>query len=229
MAARIAAPERFPEVDARTLRDWMPLFWRQPSPRIIAVALAAAIAGRAAVGGHRAVNLVVIVALVALQPFTEWLLHVFLLHFRPRQVGGRTVDLFVARKHRAHHRDPQHIGLVFVALPALIGLIVVFALLTALVLRNLELWLTAQVTGMVLLLLYEWTHYLIHTAFAPRTRLYRYVWRAHRLHHFKNEHYWFGITNHLADHVLRTFPEKNAVPTSPTARNLHGELTLGAG
>jgi hypothetical protein len=222
-------PERFPDVDASTLRQWAALFWRQSSPRIIVVALCAALAGRAAVGGYRASDLVVIVALIALQPFTEWLLHVFLLHFRPRQVKGRTIDPFVSRKHRAHHRDPQHIGLVFVALPALLGLIVVFALLTGLLLRNLELWLTALVTGMSLLLLYEWTHYLIHTAYAPRTALYRYVWRAHRLHHYKNEHYWFGITNHLADHVLRTFPDKAVVPTSPTARNLHGELTLGVG
>jgi hypothetical protein len=222
-------PERFPEVHASTLREWAALFGRQTSPRIIVVALAAAVVGRVLAGGYHPADLLVVVVLVAIQPFTEWLLHVFLLHFRPRAVRGRTIDLYVSRKHRAHHRDPLHIGLVFVALPALIGLIVVFGLITALVLRNLELWLTAQVTGMSLLLLYEWTHYLIHTAYAPRTRLYRYVWRAHRLHHYKNEHYWFGITNHLADHVLRTFPDKAGVPTSPTARNLHGELTLGVG
>jgi sterol desaturase/sphingolipid hydroxylase (fatty acid hydroxylase superfamily) len=46
------------------------------------------------------------------------------------------------------------------------------------------------------------------------------VWRAHRNHHYRNEHYWFGVTVHLADHLLGTFPEKTAVDASPTARTL---------
>ncbi|HMC69660.1 MAG TPA: fatty acid hydroxylase family protein, partial [Mycobacteriales bacterium] len=67
---------------------------------------------------------------------------------------------------------------------------------------------------------YEWTHFLIHSTYVPRSRYYRYIWRAHRLHHYKNEKYWFGVTVHLADHVLRTFPQRDAVETSPTARTL---------
>jgi len=71
-----------------------------------------------------------------------------------------------------------------------------------------------------MLLTYEWTHFLIHSTYVPRSRYYRYIWRAHRLHHYKNEKYWFGVTVHLADHVLRTFPQRDAVETSPTARTL---------
>ena len=44
--------------------------------------------------------------------------------------------------------------------------------------------------------------------------------RAHRLHHFRNERYWFGVTMHLADHVLSTYPGKLDVELSPTARTL---------
>ena len=51
-------------------------------------------------------------------------------------------------------------------------------------------------------------------------RLFRAIWRAHRLHHFKNEEYWFGVTNPAADMVLRTYPDPGTVPTSPTARDL---------
>lgn len=40
------------------------------------------------------------------------------------------------------------------------------------------------------------------------------------LHHFRNERYWFGITTHLADHVLGTFPAKEAVPVSSTCGTL---------
>ena len=40
------------------------------------------------------------------------------------------------------------------------------------------------------------------------------------LHHFKSEHYWFGVTNPVGDLVLRTYPDQAGVPTSPTARTL---------
>ena len=41
---------------------------------------------------------------------------------------------------------------------------------------------------------YEWTHYLVHSDYRPQSRWYRSVWRNHRLHHYKNEHYWFTVT-----------------------------------
>ena len=69
---------------------------------------------------------------------------------------------------------------------------------------------------------YEWIHYLVHTNHRPRGRAYRYMWRAHRLHHYKNEKYWMGVTMHAADHVLGTFPQKSDVETSATARELLG-------
>ncbi|MDT4999782.1 MAG: hypothetical protein QOK12_1887, partial [Mycobacterium sp.] len=69
---------------------------------------------------------------------------------------------------------------------------------------------------------YEWTHFLIHTAHRPGSRVYRSVWQTHRLHHFKNEHYWFTVTSSgTADRVLRTYPDGATVATSPTAKNLH--------
>ncbi len=50
---------------------------------------------------------------------------------------------------------------------------------------------------------YEWTHYLIHTDYKPKTRVYRAIWRNHRNHHYKNEHYWFTVTSSgTADRVL---------------------------
>jgi sterol desaturase/sphingolipid hydroxylase (fatty acid hydroxylase superfamily) len=76
------------------------------------------------------------------------------------------------------------------------------------------------VTSIVMLFVYEWTHFLIHSTYRPHTALYRGVWRAHRLHHFRNERYWFGVTTHLGDRVLQTYPAKDAVPLSTTARTL---------
>jgi sterol desaturase/sphingolipid hydroxylase (fatty acid hydroxylase superfamily) len=67
---------------------------------------------------------------------------------------------------------------------------------------------------------YEWCHFLIHTPYRPRSRYYRNIWRSHRLHHFKNEHFWFGVSSDAADRVLGTSPEQSGVPKSETVRTL---------
>ena len=59
----------------------------------------------------------------------------------------------------------------------------------------------------VVLLVYEWTHYVIHSDYTPRTRAYKAIWRNHRLHHYKNEHYWFSVTTSgTSDRLLGTLP-----------------------
>ncbi len=204
----------------KDLGTWGRLFWRYPSPRIIGAALLASIIARIFVGGWSLMDIVAGGVVIALQPFTEWLLHVIVLHFKPRPVGRVTVDLYIAKKHRAHHVDPSDIGLTFVQIPALLALIVVYFVAVAAGYRDWHLALTACVSGYSMLLIYEWMHYLIHSTYVPKSRMYRTIYRAHRLHHFKNEHYWFGVTNPIGDMVLRTYPDKTKVTTSETARTL---------
>ena len=71
-----------------------------------------------------------------------------------------------------------------------------------------------------MLLTYEWTHYLVHAPYRAKTQFFRKRSRNHRLHHFKNEHYWFGVTMKLGDKVLGTYPDERNVELSPTARTL---------
>jgi hypothetical protein len=207
------------ETQALTLTGATRTFGSWRSPQLIVAVLVAAVAGRVVAARWSWWDLLLPAIILAAQPFTEWLIHVFLLHFKPRQVGTRTVDPLVARKHRAHHADPKDVGLVFVPMPALLLLV---GGLAAVLLPTLPLALalSALVAAYAMLLAYEWTHFLIHSSYRPRHRVYRYVWRAHRNHHFRNEHYWFGVTMHLADHVLGTFPDRAAVALSPTARTL---------
>jgi hypothetical protein len=207
-------------VEASTLRTELRTFARHPSPRFIAAVLAVVVAGRVIVGGWAWADLLVAAVILGLEPFTEWVIHVFVLHAKPKRVLGRDVDLFVARKHRRHHADPRDVDLVFVPMQVIgPGLIAVVALVVLLA-PDRGLGLTGLVTGVGMLLTYEWTHYLIHTRYRPRGRYYRSIHRAHRLHHFRNERYWFGVTINVGDHVLGTFPAKDAVPVSPTARTL---------
>ena len=195
-------------------------FFEFANPRIIAPVWAAVLVARLAVGRWTWWDAVAAGIVLAIQPFTEWTLHVFLLHFKPKVVLGRRIDPVVSRKHRAHHADPWDEKLRFILMPGLIVLLSLAAVLPWVIASNKPIGLTVALTMTSVLFNYEWIHYLVHSRYVPRTRAYRYVWRSHRLHHFKNEHYWFGVTMHAGDWLLGTAPSKDAVPTSTTVRTL---------
>ena len=203
-----------------SLREAFARFMRFRSPRLLVPAALAALATRLGLRGWRRRDVGIATAILAVEPFTEWIIHVGLLHFRPRDVAGRRIDPLVARKHREHHADPKDAELIFIPMEVLRLSIPASLVGWFLGERNVRTAMTGVATSLAMLTAYEWTHYLIHSEYRPRHRPYRGIWRAHRLHHFRNEHYWFGVTMHGADRVLRTFPERDAVPVSPTARTL---------
>ena len=99
---------------------------------------------------------------------------------------------------------------------SLIGALVSAGAIALLLFPRTALGLSFLVTILAFGLAYEWTHYLVHTDYRPKRALYRAIWRNHRLHHFKNEHYWFAVTTPgTADRVLRTYPIR---PRSPPRR-----------
>lgn len=205
-------------------------FWRHPTPWMILTLVVGAAGARIVVGGLALRDLWAPLVLALLFPFVEWVIHVFILHWRPRKLGRVTVDTLVARDHRRHHANPREIDLVFIptpTLPWLIAAIVALPLgIGALVGAPVSATLSFIVVESLILMGYEWTHYLVHTDYKPRHRFYKAVWRNHRLHHFKNEHYWFSVTTSgTSDRVLGTYPDPATVETSPTAKNLHGSVS----
>ncbi|MHB1535519.1 MAG: sterol desaturase family protein [Acidimicrobiales bacterium] len=212
-----------PGRDPLTLRAAFEEFVEHPSPRVLLPATATVVASRILLGQWRRRDLAIAAGILGAEPLTEWLIHVYLLHFKPRDVAGRRIDPSFARKHRMHHADPKDIDLVFVPMPVVYFALVASAAGWLVGERRLRSALTGVATSYAMLTSYEWTHYLIHTTYWPRRRLYRELWRAHRLHHYRNENYWFGVTMHGADRMFRTYPEKEAVPLSPTARTLGGD------
>lgn len=188
-------------------------FVRHPIPRLLGAQAAALLALRLASGGWTRTDSLVAAVLVGLQPFTEWVIHVVVLHC---PADGRLRDRLAGASHRRHHEDPRDLRFQFIHRRALYGGMVFGAVLLA-VLRS-----PAAVTGLLtatgLTLLYEWVHFLIHTDYAPRHELYRRLHRVHRLHHFRNERYWLGVTARTGDRVLGTNPRKEDVEISPTAR-----------
>lgn len=203
-------------------------FWRYPSPWIISGYLAASLVARVVVGGWSWLDLLAPLVFLAVFPVVEWLIHVFILHWRPRTVAGVEVDTLLARDHRRHHADPRDVPLVFVPWRALLWVVALPGLAIPLgagarLGAELSVTLSFVLTLAVVLLTYEWTHYVIHSDYRPRTRAYKAIWRNHRLHHYKSEHYWFSVTTSgTSDRLLGTYPDPASVPTSPTAKDLHG-------
>ncbi len=162
------------------------------------------------------------VALVALFPVIEWVIHVVILHWRPRRLGSVPVDSLLARKHREHHADPRVLPLVFIPWQVELWLLPAYVVIAVLVFPSLAAGATFLVAVGALMFGYEWVHYLVHSDYRPRTRAFRAVWRNHRLHHYKNEHYWFTVTTAgTADRLFGTCPDTASVQTSKTVRDLY--------
>ena len=111
-----------------TLGDCFRAFLSRPSPWIIGAALATAGAARVAAGHWSWRDPLIAVALVAAQPFTEWAIHVYLLHSRPIRIGGRRFDLPAAREHREHHETPADLDGVLIPTPVILVAVALIAL-----------------------------------------------------------------------------------------------------
>ena len=208
-----------PAARVRTLPEAARVFLRHFSPWLLIATAAVELTALVAHGRWHWGQLVVVAALVAAQPFVEWLVHVLVLHARPWRVGPLTIDLYQARKHRAHHAAPRDLDILFIPLRGhLAGAVVVAGVCVLLPDAATRLALVVAVTASSLA--YEWVHFLIHTDHKPQTALYRRLYTGHRLHHYRNENYWFGVSRRFGDTVLRTDPAKEDVPLSPTCLTL---------
>jgi sterol desaturase/sphingolipid hydroxylase (fatty acid hydroxylase superfamily) len=207
--------------DSQSLRVHVGLFTTFTSARVIVAYLLATVAVRLTLGPFQWRELIGPAIILLLEPFVEWTIHVVLLHFKPRPILGKHRDPCVARKHRAHHAAPREVGLVLLPTRVPVLALPIAALVTVVLGRDdPRAAATTLAFGYLMLLTYEWTHFLIHSKYRPRRWYYRTIWRNHRNHHFRNENYWFGVTMDIGDRVLRTAPAKDAVPLSPTARTV---------
>lgn len=184
----LAADERRITGARRTsvsLGDALAAFARHPSPWMVGGTLAVALAARPVVGEYRWTDAAVPLALVAAFPLTEWVVHVFVLRWRPRRMGPVELDSLLARKQREHHADPRDIPLEFIPwqvlawlLPAYVGVALLAFPRTGLGLTFLASVAAALGAGLRVDALP-----LVHSDYRPRSRAYRAAWRNHRLHH----------------------------------------------
>jgi hypothetical protein len=198
------------------------------SPRVIATFVGAAAAVRIWYWSWGWGDLIVAATTLVLVGVFEWVVHLFLLH--APEDSFRMTKLRTGTGHRAHHKDPTgmvHLLLntnesgLFAAMFGVFTALWVPAFMWLLGFQMLGPYLTGYMLALIGLLHYEWTHLLVHTRYHPKTKYYKRLARNHRLHHFRNEHNWLGVTSNVGDRLLRTYPKhKTDVPLSETARTL---------
>lgn len=213
-------PMRPPDTLPRDAAGALKLFWSHPSPRLIAAFALLFGAWRVALGDFGWVDAAIALAILACFPVNEWLIHMIMLHYKPRTLFGRHIDFYLPITHRRHHADPWNLKWVFIPrhVHALV-LPVVGLLLWAL--WPWKAWVLSGVTVYLLLgLHYEWVHYLSHIPWCPNLSYYQRRVREHRYHHFRNENYWWGVSMGLGDRLFGTAPKVEDVGRSGTTATL---------
>ncbi|WP_239308414.1 MULTISPECIES: sterol desaturase family protein [unclassified Frankia] len=189
-------------------------FVRHPRPPVLLGTVGSLVAVRLARGRFGRGDALIAVSMMAAQPFVEWAVHREILHAEPISPIGRVFYQAAGWGHEQHHRDPTNMDTMFVRPQEVLA--GGTAALAAAVHGSPQAA-TAALCAAMGLLVYDWTHFLIHSGYQPRSRMYRRLWRNHRLHHFRNERYWLGVTSRIGDIVLGTNPPRDMVPISATA------------
>lgn len=213
-------PMRPPDTLPRDAAAALKLFWSHPSSLLIAGFVLLFGGWRIALGAFSWIDAAIALAILAYFPVNEWLIHVFMLHFKPRKLFGRTVDFYLPKTHRRHHADPWNLKWVFI--PRHVHLLV--APTIGLLLWTLWPWKEWVLSGVTVYLLlglhYEWVHFLAHIPWCPENTYYQRRVREHRCHHFRNENYWWGVSMGLGDRLFGTAPKAEDVPRSGTTHTV---------
>jgi hypothetical protein len=189
---------------ADTLRGAARLFFRFPTPRILLAKLAVLGCVRAALGPPGLGDAAIVAGVVVVWPAMEWFLHKRLLHLGPLRVLGRTYHPVFARYHDYHHRHPWVIERTFLPTRVLVPLLPVNIALFSAVMPTWRLAVTGMTAMTAAALVYEWTHYLTHTPYRPRSAYYQRVHKNHMQHHFKDDARYFAFTAPWIDRALGT-------------------------
>ncbi|MCC6148188.1 MAG: sterol desaturase family protein [Anaerolineaceae bacterium] len=138
---------------------------------------------------------------------TEYTMHRFVFHFRPKSSWQERVSFLF---HGVHHAQPQCKTRLVMPFPVSIPLALLFYGLFYLVLNVLlgtGSWVNPAFSGfMVGYLAYDLTHYATHH-FPMRSGYVKYLKRHHLKHHYKTPDQRYGVSTTAWDMVFGTYPE----------------------
>lgn len=213
----------------KTLTQAFRVFTRHTSPLLLILILLSFLAFRlTSEQSFGSIEILLALGVMLYWPFQEWWMHRALLHLPPISWRGQSYEMNFARIHRLHHADPRDLELAFLPPAVVITSLIAFTSLFYWSSGSFERTATWMVAASLSTLTYEWVHFLTHTDYKPRGSYYRRIWKLHRWHHYKNEHYWFSFTVPWVDQWFGTGPQPTEVPHSPTAKSLRPSPTEAA-
>lgn len=155
-------------------------------------------------------------------PFYEWYAHKYVLHKELTPKDG-WLKKFQIKLHHGHHADPDDINLQFAPSLAIVVLFIQTYIFYSILCLSFTNALVPIFSTFLYYLFYEWVHLAHHSKhYKPLTGIGKNLKEAHMQHHFHNENYNWGITNLLADYILKTFKTSNEIPKSPTIKTIAG-------
>jgi len=149
---------------------------------------------------------------------SEYATHRFLFHMPPPK--STLLRKLIYRLHYHHHEEPNDLHLLFLPVWYTIPQVLLVGGAAWLVTGRFALGAAFASGSMLLLMYYEWCHFVAHRPITPLTAWGRWMKKYHLWHHFKNEHYWYGVTNPSLDLLLGTYKEVSQVEKSETVRKL---------
>ncbi|MFF2875232.1 sterol desaturase family protein [Gottfriedia sp. NPDC057991] len=154
--------------------------------------------------------------------FSEYITHRFIFHIKAPK--NKLFLKFMKRIHYDHHTYPDDLKLLFLpiwySIPNLGSLCIIYFLISRDLIQTI-----AFGSGLVLMLLvYEWKHYVAHRPIKPITKVGRHIKKLHILHHFKNENFWYGVSTPIFDGIFGTLKDEKEVVTSNTAKALEERM-----
>lgn len=149
------------------------------------------------------INSGIIIFLVGIFLFslTEYLIHRFVYH-SPRL---KRINSWFYKVHEIHHEQPHNKRRL--TLPLIIAVIaggILYFLFRLILRKNVNFFFPGFLSGYASYLL---IHYTIHTS-NFKNRVFRYLWKHHAVHHFKDETRAYGVSSPLWDIIFGTMPSK---------------------
>lgn len=128
----------------------------------------------------------------------EYLAHRFIFHWIS---DSSRIQKFAYILHGNHHHYPRdRMRLFMPPIPSIVIASALFTIFYLLMGRYAFTFFPGFIFGY---LVYASTHYAIH-AFAPPFKWLKPLWRNHHLHHYKDEHLGFGVSNLIWDNIFGT-------------------------
>jgi hypothetical protein len=211
--------QRMTAADApNTTREALLIFVKHPNVVAFGLAGLGTLIWHFYLGGWMWLDAVIAAFVIFSWPFMEWRLHIKILHMKPTTLFGKDFYPKAAAKHRQHHIEPWRMELIFLIPSVLMAIPIVF--IVAYLLFPFPQALTVCFVGYLMTVQYEWTHFITHTRVQPKSNYYKKVFRNHRLHHFKNERYWYAFGGPWVDTYYGTGPDPDSVESSENCRTL---------